>query len=49
MVDSKTGGIILALIGALLAAINGTFANLDLRTLGAFILIVGVIVFLSKK
>ncbi|MBL7170340.1 MAG: hypothetical protein ISS48_04950 [Candidatus Aenigmarchaeota archaeon] len=43
------GGLIIALIGAFLIAIDGSFWNINIRGLGVGLLIIGVIVYLSKS
>lgn len=43
------GGLIVAFIGAILAAMNGTFTIIDIRGFGFVIVIIGLIIYLSKK
>jgi len=48
--DSEAkGGLVVAFIGALMAAADGSFLNIDIRGLGVVIVIIGLIVYLSKK
>lgn len=48
-ITSKSGGVIISIIGALLISLNGSFMNIDLCGLGIVLVLIGVVVFLSQK
>jgi len=49
MVSQKDRGLVVALIGAILAAVDGTFGAIDIRGLGIVIVIIGLILYISEK